>query len=139
MSRTRVVLADDQAQVLEAVRRLLEAEFDVVGAVASGERLLQAVDSLHPDLVVIDISMPGLSGLEAARRLVKSGPAAPRVVFLTVYQSPAIVREALACGARGYVLKVRADTELVSALHEVVAGRSYVSPSLGLDGSGSGA
>jgi len=123
------VLADDQAQVLEEVRAILEPEFEVVATAGDGQALVAAVIAHRPDLVVADISMPTLSGLEAVRRISQL-PEPPRVVFLTIHQSRAIVDAALAVGACGFVVKSSADVDLVAALRASLGGGSFVSPSI---------
>ena len=129
MSKIDVLLADDHGDVRETVARLLVSEFNVVGTVMDGMALLSAAERLMPDVVVVDISMPLLNGIEAVRRLMESGSPA-QVVFLTVHESSEYVRVALATGALGYVVKSRLATDLSVAIKEVHAGRSYLSPSL---------
>jgi DNA-binding NarL/FixJ family response regulator len=122
-------LADDSAAVESGIRRLLEPEFDVVGSVGDGRSLLNAAKKLRPDIIIVDILMPGLSGLEAVRQLRKRrfGGIA---IFLTVLGDKTLIEEAQKAGAKGYVLKSSADRDLVDAIHAVVAGRLYVSPAL---------
>jgi len=129
LSKIRVLLADDHGDVLDAVARLLVPEFDMVGAVTDGYGLLSAAERLKPDVVIVDISMPILNGIEAVRRLMESGSQA-QVVFLTVHESSDYVRAALATGALGYVVKPRLGVDLNVAINEVHAGRSYLSPSI---------
>jgi DNA-binding NarL/FixJ family response regulator len=129
VKRSRVLLADDEKSVLDRVRRLLEDEFEVVGTVGDGQSLLEAAERFKPDIIVVDISMPVLSGIEAIRQLRKDNFNA-KVIFLTIYQEVVFVDAALATGALGYVLKVCADTDLVVAIREALQGRSYVSPLL---------
>ncbi len=129
LSKIRVLLADDHGDVLDTVARLLVPEFDVVGAVTDGNGLLSAAERLKPDVVIVDISMPILNGIEAVRRLKESGSQA-QVVFLTVHESSDYVRAALATGALGYVVKPRLGVDLNVAIKEVHAGRSYLSPSI---------
>ena len=123
------MLADDHGDVLDTVARLLVPEFDVVGAVTDGNGLLSAAERLKPDVVIVDISMPILNGIEAVRRLMESGSQA-QVVFLTIHESSDYVRAALATGALGYVVKPRLGVDLNVAINEVHAGRSYLSPSI---------
>ena len=125
------MLADDHGDVLDTVARLLAPEFDVVGAVTDGHGLLSAAGRLKPDVVIVDISMPILNGIEAVRRLKESGSQA-QVVFLTVHESSDFVRAALATGALGYVVKPRLGVDLNVAIKEVHTGRSYLSPSIAL-------
>ena len=129
LSKIRVLLADDHGDVLDTVARLLVPEFDVVGAVTDGNGLLSAAERLKPDVVIVDISMPILNGIEAVRRLMESGSPA-QVVFLTVHESSDYVHAALATGALGYVVKPRLGVDLNVAIKEVHAGRSYLSPSI---------
>jgi len=129
LSKIRVLLADDHGDVLDTVARLLVPEFDVVGTVTDGTGLLSAAGRLKPDVVIVDISMPILNGIEAVRRLMESGSQA-QVVFLTVHESSDYVRAALATGALGYVVKPRMGVDLNVAIKEVHAGRSYLSPSI---------
>ncbi len=129
MNRPRVLLADDHLMMREKVARMLESEFDIVGAVADGEALLDEAAVLDPDIVVLDITMPGLNGIEAARRLRETGSHA-KIVFLTVHEDPDFIREALATGALGYVVKPRLASDLLVAMREALEGRSFVSPSV---------
>ncbi len=100
LNRPRVLLADDHLMMREKVTWLLESEFDIIGAVTDGDALLKEATELDPDLVILDITMPGLTGIEAARRLRKAGSHA-KIVFLTVHEDPDYVREALTTGALG--------------------------------------
>ena len=123
------MLADDHEDVLDTVARLLVPQFDVVGTVTDGKSLLSAAKRLKPDVVVVDISMPILNGIEAVRRLIESGSQA-QFVFLTIHESSDYVRAALATGALGYVVKPRLGVDLSVAIKEVHAGRSYLSSSI---------
>jgi len=127
MTRTRVLLADDHTLVLEGLKKLLAAEFDLVGMVEDGRALLAAARKLMPDVVLLDISMPLLNGLEAARQLKKSLPEI-QIVFLTMHSEKTYVTEAFRAGASAYLLKRSAASELVFAIQEVVKGRFYVTP-----------
>jgi DNA-binding NarL/FixJ family response regulator len=127
--RIRILLADDQQEMREAVARLLEDEFEVIAAVANGGRVIEAAVRLAPDLFVLDISMPVLNGIEAAACLKESGSRA-KVIFLTVNEDPYIVEAALSVGARGYVLKQRLATDLIPAIRQVLHDRIFVSPSV---------
>ena len=127
MERQRVLLADDYEDFLVVTAQLLEPEFDVVQTVGDGQALLAAAARLDPDVVVLDISMPVLNGLEAARQL-KAKASRAKIVFLTVHRDPDYIRAALAAGALGYVVKCRLASDLLLALREVLAGRSFVSP-----------
>ena len=126
MQRMRVLLADDHAGVLGVVRGLLESDFDVVGTVDNGESLFDAAMKLQPDVIVTDISMPKLSGIDAVNRLRESG-CSSNVVFLTVHNDPDIVRIVLNSGALGYVLKNSIGTDLLLAIQEAMAGCVFVS------------
>jgi DNA-binding NarL/FixJ family response regulator len=132
LDRIRVLLADDHEDFLAVVARLLEPEFEVVQTVSDGQALLAEAARLKPDVVVLDISMPVLDGIEAARRLQAAGSKS-RLVFLTVHQDADYVRAARAAGAQGYVVKCGLASDLLPALREALAGRSFVSPSLGLN------
>lgn len=127
MRRPRTLLADDHRLVREAFAQLLEAECDVVGTVADGRALLDAATELHPEIVVLDIGMPLLNGLDAARRLKRLMPEV-RLIFLTVSEDPDLAAEAFRAGASGYLLKNSAASELLRAIQEVSQGRSYVTP-----------
>ena len=129
MKRIRLILADDHPEVLETVTKLLEQKFEIVGTASNGQALLDAAISLKPDVLVMDISMPILSGLGAARKLKEAGCAA-KIVFLTVHHDPDIVRACLDCGALGYVVKPRLATDLFVAIQEVLDGRTFVSSPL---------
>jgi len=126
MTRSRVLLADDLAQVLSAVAALLKEQFEIVAMETTGEAALDATLKLAPDLVVLDISMPGISGIDVARELKKRGHKA-KVVFLTVHQDSDILATCLAAGGLGYVAKVLMETDLIPAMQEALADRPYVS------------
>jgi DNA-binding NarL/FixJ family response regulator len=128
-TRARVLLADDHVLLLEAFRRMLEPAVEVVGAVKDGAALVEQALALEPDLVVADVSMPRMNGLEAARRLRGELPRT-RVVFLTVNEDPQMAAEAFALGASGYLLKSSTATELQEAIRAVLAGRRYLSQRL---------
>jgi DNA-binding NarL/FixJ family response regulator len=129
MRRTKVLLADDHAIVAEGLATLLKGHFDLVGTVGDGQLLLEAARKLRPDVIVADIAMPVLSGLEALRRLKAEGLDA-RVIFLTMHADAQLATEALRAGASGYVLKHSAGEELIRAIQEVVEGRVYLTPLL---------
>ncbi len=132
MNRIRVLLADDHKIMLDRIARLLEPEFEVVGRVSDGQALLEAAARLEPDVLVLDISMPVLSGLQAAQELRKAGSHA-KIVFLTVHEEPDFVRESFASGGSAYVLKPRLAGDLTVAIQEALAGRSFISPPLSLN------
>jgi DNA-binding NarL/FixJ family response regulator len=128
LSRIRVLLADDNIQVLEYVRDFLSAnDYEVVGAVTEGQAAVDAAAQLLPDVVVLDLSMPVLNGIEAAKRMIKARPST-RVVFLTVEKDRDTCHAALEVGVRGYVLKPRLATDLVPAITLANDGGCFVSP-----------
>ncbi|MGO4880013.1 MAG: response regulator [Bryobacteraceae bacterium] len=126
MTKPRLLLADDHTILLEGLKALLAPEFDVVATAADGRAVLEAAEKHQPDLILLDISMPGLNGIEAARRLRQSNPGA-KLIILTMHADLSFVSAAFQSGVSGYVLKQSAATELVTALHEVDGGRSYLS------------
>ena len=136
MTRPRILLADDHTILLDAFRALLEAEFDVVGTVTDGRMLLEECARLHPDVVVLDIAMPLLNGLDAGRQL-KAAQSSVKLIYLTMNPNPDLAGEALRLGASGYVLKSSAATELKQALREALKGRSYITPLITRDVVGS--
>ena len=123
--RPRVLLADDHGSVLERVTALLEPAFEVVGIVANGEELVSEAKRLHPDAIVLDIMMPVLTGIEAARELHETGSPA-KLVFLTVHEDATFVRACFAAGGVAYVSKSRLRSHLIPALTEALAGHCYV-------------
>lgn len=125
--RPRLLLADDHPLLLSGLETLLEPEFEVVGTATDGEALVEAAVRLRPDLVIADISMHGVDGIEAARRLREAVPEA-RIVILSVHAEASWVREAFDAGAWGYLTKASAAEELRRAIREVLAGRFYISP-----------
>ena len=127
MSRPRVLIADDHVLVMEGLRKILEAECEIVGAVEDGRSLLKVALELKPDIVLLDISMPLLNGVEAARVLVKTVPSA-KLIFVTMHADATYVTGAFRAGASGYVLKRCASKELVLAIREVLKGRTYITP-----------
>jgi DNA-binding NarL/FixJ family response regulator len=134
LSRIRVLLADDHKAILDRVAKLLEPEFEVVGKVSDGRALLEASARLEPDVLVLDISMPVLSGLDAARELQRTGSRA-KIIFLTVHEEPEYVRGSFETGASGYVVKPRLASDLAQAIREAMVGRSFISPPLTLNDS----
>ena len=132
MRRPTVLIADDHTIVMDGLVALLKNKFDVVGAVSEGAKLVDEAVRLKPDVIVTDISMPGLSGMEALRRL-KALRSDTRIILLTVHASPALITEAMRAGAAGYLLKQSAGDELVNAIHEVLGGRVYLTPALAQD------
>ena len=127
MMRPRVLLADDHRLLREAFAQFLEPCCEVVGSVADGRALLAAAAELRPDIVVLDVAMPLLNGLDAGRQLRRSMPDV-RLIFLTVSEDPDVAAEAFQVGASGYLLKNSAASELLQAIQEVAQGRSYVTP-----------
>lgn len=127
--RKRVLLADDHSAMLEEVRELLEKHYEVVGAVADGGALVEAAQRLQPDLIISDISMPIMTGFQAAAAIRQSGMAC-KLIFLTVQSSPAYLKKARALGANGYVLKVYTGEQLATAVSKVLEGQSFISPEL---------
>jgi DNA-binding NarL/FixJ family response regulator len=127
LGRTRVLLADDHLMLVEALKKVLEVEYDVVGSVGDGLALLNAAERLRPDVVVLDIAMPLLNGLDAARQLRNNLPAV-KLVFLTMNEDPYLVGEAFRSGASAYLLKQGAALELTVAISDVLKGKTYVTP-----------
>lgn len=127
MNRPRVLLADDHGLLLEALRKLLEPACDVVGMVTDGRALVETAMELKPDVIVADIGMPRLNGLDAGSHLQAKLPAA-KLIFLTVNEDPDIAAEAIRRGAKGYLLKKSAATELFMAIQQVCAGRMFITP-----------
>ncbi len=130
MRRPRVLLADDHPETAEQLRTLLEPDFDVVAVVKDGRALVSAAARLSPDVIVTDISMPNLDGIDAAALIRRSDPEA-RIVFVTVHSEPILVQRGLAAGALGYVLKDAAGDELVAAVHAALRRRALRQPRAG--------
>ena len=128
-NRARVLLADDHRIVAEGLKSLFEGEFEVAGVVEDGRELVEAARKLKPDVIVADISMPHLNGIEAMIQLKREDPQV-KVVFLTMHQEPAYARRALQEGASGFVLKHSASSELSTALRAALKGKIYITPSL---------
>jgi DNA-binding NarL/FixJ family response regulator len=127
MTRPTVLLADDHTMLLEAFQKLLADECDVVGAVSDGRALVSAAATLRPDVIVVDVTMPLLNGIDAARQIKHARPDA-RIIFLTMNEDPEIAAEAFRAGACGYLLKRSAASELVTAILEAMQHRSYITP-----------
>jgi len=134
MPRRRVLVADDQARVLSAVTALLGDSFDVIALVSDGRAALETTLKLEPDLVVLDISMPGMNGIEVAKELKRRAIKA-KIVFLTVHEEPSILAACFAAGALGYVVKISMESDLIPAMKEALAGRVFVSRFSSLQGS----
>ncbi len=126
MNRPRILLADDHQAVLERVRKLLQSLFEVVGAARTGREMVSEALRLSPDVIVADISMPGLSGIEAAQELRRKGSAA-KLVFLTIHASDEFVDACVAEGALGYVVKTHMKTDLIPAINAALSGQSFIS------------
>jgi DNA-binding NarL/FixJ family response regulator len=129
MNRSRILIADDHNLVAELCKRLLETEFDVVGTVGDGRALLRSAIELKPDVIVLDIAMPVLNGLDAGQQVKEILPAV-RLVYLTMNSDIEVVAETFRRGASGYLLKTCASSEMVTAVREVLRGRTYMSSSL---------
>ena len=127
MSRARLLIADDHALMLDGLRRLLRREFDVLGTFEDGRALLQATLAQTPDVVILDISMPLLNGLDAGAQIHKALPNV-RLIFMSMHTEPEFVRDAFRAGASAFVDKRAHGPELIQAVHEVMAGRTYISP-----------
>ena len=127
MGAPRVLLADDHAMLLGAFEKLLAAECEVVGAVSDGRALVDATEKLMPDIVVLDVSMPLLNGLEAGRQI-KQRFRTVKLIFVTMNEDPDLAAEAFRSGASAYLLKRSTASELTTAIREVMSGRSYITP-----------
>jgi len=127
MTRPRILLADDHLMLLEAFKALLEPAFDVVGIVPDGRMLLEVFSRLNPDVVLLDVGMPLLNGLDAGRQL-KAQRRSVKLIYLTMNPDPDLASEALRLGASGYLLKSSAVQELTQAIDEVLRGRTYITP-----------
>ena len=127
--RPRVLLADDHLMVAEALKSLLTPEFDLVGVVEDGRAMVEAAATLRPDVIVADVTMPHLNGIDALIRLRQGGDQTP-VVFLTMHRDVSFARRALDAGASGFVLKHSAPAELVTAIRAALQGKTYLTPQL---------
>lgn len=125
----RLLVAEDHPVMRDKVINTLELEFTVVGTASDGQEMLDVEAAINPDVVILDISMPRVNGIEAATRL-KQRASKARVIFLTVHEDPEFLQAALATGALGYVIKSRLASDLQLAIKEVMAGRYFISPSL---------
>lgn len=130
MKRARILLADDHSMVIEAIKNLLEPEFEVIDTVSDGRSLVSRAIKLNPDVIVMDISMPLLNGLDAGRQLKTVLPGV-KFIYLTMNQDQDIVAEAFKIGATGFLVKHCAFSELRNAIRQSLLGRSYVTPLLG--------
>ena len=127
MKKPRVLLADDHTFVLEGFKKLLEDHCQLVGAVEDGRTLIETTLNLQPDLVILDISMPRLNGIEAAKKLKKQAPAV-KLIFVTMHADTAYINAAFRAGASGYLLKQSAATELMQAVQSVMNDKFYMTP-----------
>ena len=127
--RPRLLLADDHRMVAEGLKSLLSSEFELLDVVADGRALVTAAKRLCPDVIVADITMPHLNGIDALRQLKKDDPSV-KVVFLTMHQEVAYARRALEAGASGFVLKHSAPAELITAIRAALSGKTYITPAL---------
>lgn len=130
--RPRVLIADDHLMMAEALKSLLSPDFDLVGVVQDGRTLIEAAETLRPDVIVADITMPHLNGIDALIRLRQGGSRVP-VVFLTMHRDVSFARRALDAGASGFVLKHSAPIELIVAIRAALEGRIYLSPQITAD------
>ena len=133
--RPSVLLADDHRETAEQLRALLQSQFDVVALVGDGHTLVQAAARYAPDVIVTDIAMPGLDGIEATAQICRADPGA-RVVLITVYADPGLVQRGLAAGAMGYVLKNSAGDDLLPAVQAALCNTRYVSAAIHADDAG---
>ncbi|MHC4557123.1 MAG: response regulator [Planctomycetota bacterium] len=129
MNKPTILLADDHKIVLEGLRGLLEDEFEILAAVQDGHELLEKAGQLRPDVIVVDIAMPLLNGIDAVRQIKTSG-LETKVVFLTMHKDAMYAKEALGAGALGFVLKHSATSELMTAIKEALKGNTYISPAI---------
>lgn len=133
MSRNaiRILLADDHSMVRQGFRRILEAQadFQIVGEASDGREAMALTEQLRPDIVVMDVAMPGMNGIEATRRIVESSPRT-KVLALSMHRDSVYVREILRAGARGYLLKDAFDADLVAAVRAVARGEGYIAPAV---------
>lgn len=127
MASPRVLLADDMPEMVKSVTQLLRRDFDVVGYAENGEEAIEAIAHLNPDLLVLDISMPVLNGIQVASLLRESGSSV-KLIFLTVNEDPDYIEAAFSVGASGYVFKSRIATDLIPAVEGVLRGRKFTSP-----------
>jgi DNA-binding NarL/FixJ family response regulator len=136
MNRPRILMADDHLMLLEAFKAMLEPDYDVVGTATDGRTLLDEFSRLNPDVVLLDVAMPLLNGLDAGRQL-KAQRRSVKLIYLTMNPDPDLAGEALRLGASGYVLKSSAAQELKQAIQEALRGRSYITPLITRDVVGS--
>ncbi len=130
--KIKVLIADDHAMFADGVRRLLEKDYEVVGSVSDGRLLLEETKRLRPDVVIADISMPSLNGIDAARQL-RAADKRLKIVLLTMHEDVTLASRAFEAGVSGYLLKHSASEELLTALKEVLTGRTYITPRIAGD------
>jgi len=128
LTRARILLADDNKEMRDTIERLLESEFDIVGVVSNGAELVEAESTTQADICLVDISMPIMSGFEAAHQM-KTSASQIRIIFLTVHDDPDLLHAALETGALGYVLKSRIGSDLSLAIRSALSGQLFISPS----------
>jgi DNA-binding NarL/FixJ family response regulator len=133
MKRPRILLADDHALMLDGFSNLLTPKYDVVGTVEDGKALVEAAIRLNPDLIILDITMPILNGIDAAREIRKQLPQV-KLLFVTMHTSPTYLQAALEAGANGYAVKSSGRSEILSAVEKVLGGSRYITPGVGGDG-----
>jgi DNA-binding NarL/FixJ family response regulator len=129
VDKVKIVLADDHRIVLEGLKNLLESDYDVVAMAEDGLMLVKEALRLRPDVIITDISMPLLNGIDAVRQIRKEG-LDPKVIFLTMHHDALYAKEVLDMGASGFVLKHSASSELIGAIHEVLQGNTHISPAI---------
>jgi DNA-binding NarL/FixJ family response regulator len=130
MKRPRILLADDHALMLDGFSNLLTPKYDVVGTVEDGKALVEAAIRLNPDLIILDITMPILNGIDAAREIRKQLPQV-KLLFVTMHTSPTYLQAALEAGANGYAVKSSGRSEILSAVEKVLGGSRYITPGVG--------
>jgi DNA-binding NarL/FixJ family response regulator len=130
--KPRLLLGDDHVLILDGIRSALQLQYEIVGQAQDGRALVEAAERLHPDVIILDISMPLLNGFESARQIRKSVPSA-KLIFLSQHLNPAYLKQALKLGASGYVLKSGAVQELHQAISMVLRGKTYITPAFGED------
>jgi DNA-binding NarL/FixJ family response regulator len=127
VGKIRIVLADDHEEMLSLVKEVLQTEFEVIAVVRDGRDLLHAVKKFKPDVIIADINMPEMNGIQATRRIVEEDPDA-KIILQTMYSDRTMVEEGISAGAKGYVFKLAAGRELGPAVYEILQGRLYISP-----------
>src|SRR5580698_1094632 len=133
MKHPRILLADDHALMLDGFSNLLRPKYAVVGTVEDGKALVEAAIRLNPDLIILDITMPVLNGIDAAREIRKHLPQV-KLLFVTMHTSPTYVQAALEAGANGYAVKSSGRSEILAAVEKVLSGSRYITPGMGGDG-----